>query len=499
MSCVFQKAQAGLKPNQDPQQRLLTPQAKPPAPPEAHNKPAAKAVLTRSASPANQAVKAAPRSSFEQAFRREEADMPLTAFPSTQQSTSQQASKLLGKTAAAAPVDQAAPGLDASAVASGKQAEQRLHSQQQPQQLNERQAQQCNQQQPQQLQNRQAQQQDQKSLEQLRPEQGQRPGQLGPPSLSPSGSSTVRPPQSLRRRSGVHKAGSLDLDRLADKDQRDQAGKPPMTTATPEAEAVTDGRIVGDQGQGSRPTAVAARAKCGQGGDAIPVTAQARVSGGRKVNGGDWITRRSASPGQVHPDAPALLKDPSKQAAAHQQSRQQETKATKPGTQEGNLRSQSPGADRAEPEAKQVRSSGQQLPQAKVSSQQQLADKAQAAQTAERTPTGKTPVKPGVKSHGQQLGTAVGKSAQKLTPGSKGISQQSPDRGRGKSQKEGDGSMEGQTSGSGYKAGTWTGRLKSLFTLSGRGITILMSLLLLLLLLLLLFTVSCSKQSSIAT
>jgi len=322
---------------------------------------------------------------------------------------------------------------------------------------------------------------------------------LGPPSLSPSGSSTVRPPQSLRRRSGVHKAGSLDLDRLADKDQRDQAGKPPTTTATPEAEAATvgTGRSVGDQGQGSKPTARAARGEAGQGGDAIPVAAQARVSGGRKVNDGDWRTRRSASAGQVHPDAPALQKGPSKQAAAHQQSRQQETKATKPGTQEGTLRSQSPGADRAEPEAKQVRSSGQQLPQAKVSSQQQLADKAQAAQTAERTPTGKTPVKPGVKSHGQQLGTAVGKSAQKLTPGSKGISQQSPDRARGKSQKEGDGSMEGQTSGSGYKAGTWTGRLKSLFTLSGRGITILMSLLLLLLLLL--FTVSCSKQSSIAT
>ncbi|KAL0048469.1 hypothetical protein WJX82_004043 [Trebouxia sp. C0006] len=60
------------------------------------------------------------------------------------------------------------------------------------------------------------------------------------------------------------------------------------------------------------------------------------------------------------------------------------------------------------------------------------------------------------------------RSAQKLTPGSKGISQQSPDRARGKSPKEGDGSVEGQTSGSGYKAGTWTGRLKSLFTLSGR-------------------------------
>ncbi|KAL0042896.1 hypothetical protein WJX79_003013 [Trebouxia sp. C0005] len=128
---------------------------------------------------------------------------------------------------------------------------------------------------------------------------------------------------------------------------------------------------------------------------------RARVSGGRKASDGEWITRRSASPGQA-------------------------------------------------------------------SSQQQLADKAKAAQTAEKAPTGKTPVKPSVKSHSQQLGTAAGKSAQKLTPDSTGISQQSPDRARGKSQKEGDGSVEGQTSGSGYKAGTWTGRLKSLFTLSGR-------------------------------
>jgi len=426
----------------------------------------------RPASPANQAVKTAPRSSFEEAFRLEEADMPLAAFPSTQQSTSQQATKLIGKTAAAAPVNQAAPGSDASAVASAQQAEQRLHPQQQQQQLNDRQAQQCNQQQPQQLQNRQAQQQGQKPLKQLRPEQPQRPGQLGPPSLSPSGSSTVRPPQSLRRRSGVHKAGSLDLDRLADKDQRGQSGKPPMTTAVPEAEAATvgSGRSVGDQGQGSKPTAVSARGKGPQGGDAIPVAAQARVSGGRKVNDGEWITRRSASPGQVHPDAPALQKAPSKQAAAHQQTRQQDTKATKPGTQEGNLHSQSPGADRAKPEAKEVGSSGQQLPQANASSQQQLADKAKAAQTAEKALTEKTPVKPGVKSHSQQLGAAVGRSAQKLTPGSKGISQQSPDRARGKSQKEGDGSVEGQTSGNGYKAGTWTGRLKSLFTLSGRGI-----------------------------
>ncbi len=128
MSFVFQKAQAGLKPNQDPQ-----PQAKPPAPPEAHSKPVAKAVHARQGSPANQAFKAAPRSSFERAFRREEADLPLAAFPTTQHSTSQQASKLIGKTAAA-PVNQAAPGSDATAVASGQQAEQRLHSQQ-PQQL----------------------------------------------------------------------------------------------------------------------------------------------------------------------------------------------------------------------------------------------------------------------------------------------------------------------------------------------------------------------------
>ena len=465
MACVLQKAQAGAKPNQD-LQRLLTPQAKPPAPPAAHSKPAAKAMHPRPASPANQAVKAALRSSFEQAFCREEADMPLAAFPSTQQSTSQQASKLIGKTAAAAPVDQAAPGPDPSAVASAQQAEQRLHSQQ----LNDRQAQQCKQQQPQQLHDRQAQQQSQKSLEQLRPEQDRWPGRLGPPSLSPSGSSTVRPPQSLRRRSGVHKAGSLDLDRLADKHQMDQAGKPPTITATPEAQAVTDGRNVGDQGQGSKPTAAAARAKGPQGGDAVPVTAQARVSGGRKVNDGEWRTRRSASPGQVHPNAPALQKGPSKQAAVHQQTRQQETKASKPGTQEGSLHSQSPGADRAEPEANQVRNSSQQLPQGKASSQQQLADKATAAQTAEKALTEKTPVKPGVKSHSQQLGMPVGKSAQKLTSGSKGISQQSSDRARGKSQKEGDGSVEGQTSGNGHKAGTWTGRLKSLFTLSGRGI-----------------------------
>jgi hypothetical protein len=453
MSFVFQKAQAGLKPNQDPQ-----PQAKPPAPPEAHSKPVAKAVHARQGSPANQAFKAAPRSSFERAFRREEADLPLAAFPTTQHSTSQQASKLIGKTAAA-PVNQAAPGSDATAVASGQQAEQRLHSQQ-PQQLNDRQAQQC------------YQQQGQKSLKQLRPEQDQRPGHLRPPSLSPSGSSTVRPPQSLRRRSGVHKAGSLNVDRLADKDQRDQAGKAPMITATPEAEAATagTGRDMGAQGQGSRPTAVAARGKGDQVGNGTPVTAQARASGGGKVNEGEWITRRSASPGQVHPDAPALQKAPSKQAAVCQQTRQQATKATKPGTKASSLHSQSPGADRAEPEAKQVGSSGQQLPQEKASSQQQLADRAKAAQTAEKAPTGKTPVKPGAKSHSQQLGTAVGKSAQKLTPGSKGISQQSPDRARGKSQKEGDGSVEGQISGCGYKAGTWTGRLKSLFTLSGRGI-----------------------------
>ena len=297
MSCVFPKAQADLKPHQDPK-RVLMPQAKPPAPAEAHSKPAAKAMHARPASPANQAVKAAPRSSFEPAFRREEADMPLAAFPSTQESTSQQASKLIGKTAAAS-VDQAAPGLDASAVASGQQAEQRLHSRQQPQQLLDRQAQQ----------------QGQKSLKQLRPEQSQRPGHLRPPALSPSGSSTVRPPQSLRRRSGIRKADSLDLDRLADKDQRDQAGKPSMITATPDAEAaiIETGRNVNDQGQGSQLTAVAARGKGAQGGDAIPVTAQARVSGGRKASDGEWITRRSASPGQVHPDAPALLKAPSKQ------------------------------------------------------------------------------------------------------------------------------------------------------------------------------------------
>ena len=457
MSCVFQNAQAGLKPHQDPQQRLLTPQAKPPAPPAAPSKPAAKAMHARPVSPASQAVKAAPRSSFERAFHREEADMPLAAFPSTQQSTSQQASKLFEKTAAA-PVDQAAPGSDASAVVSGQQAEQRLHSQQQPQQLHDRQAQQ----------------QGQKSLKQPRPEQPERPGRLGPPSLSPSGSSTVRPPQALRRRSGIHKAGSLDLGRLADTDQRNQAGKAPdaMTTATPEAEAVTEGtgRNVGSQGEGSKPSAAGARGKGAQGGDARPVTAQATVSGGRKINDGEWITRRSASPGQVRPDAPALQKAPSKQAAVCHQTRQQDTKATKLGSQEGSLHSQSPGADSAEPEAKQVRSSGQHLPHEKVISQQLLAGKAEAAQTAEKAPTGKLPVKPGVKSHSQQLDTAVGKSAQKLPPGSKGISQQSPDRARGKSQKEGDGSVEGQTSGSGYKAGTWTGRLKSLFTLSGRGI-----------------------------
>ncbi len=252
-----------------------------------------------------------------------------------------------------------------------------------------------------------------------------------------------------------------------------------MTTAVPEAEAVTDGggRNVGVQGQDSKPAAVAARGKGGRGGDAIPVTAQARVSGGRKVNGGDWITRRSASPGQVHTDAPALQKGPSKQAAAHQQTRQQETKAVKPGNQESSLHSQSPAADGAEPGAKEVGSSVQQLPQAKVSSQQQLTDKAKAAQTAEKALTERTPVKPGVKSHSQQLGAAVGKSAQKLTPGSKGISQQSPDRAGGRSQKEGDGIVEGQTSGTGYKAGTWTGRLKSLFTLSGRGIKFTLQLL----------------------
>ncbi|KAL0020037.1 hypothetical protein WJX77_006418 [Trebouxia sp. C0004] len=457
LSVPDKKAQAGLKPNQDPQQRLLTPQAKPPAPPVAHSKPGARTMHPRPASPVNLAVKAAPSSSFQQAFCREEADMPLAAFPSTQQSTSQQACKLIGKTAAA-PVNQAAPGSDASAVASGQQAEQRLHSRQRPQELHERQAQQCHQQQG------------QKSLRQLRPEQDQRPGHLRPPSLSPSGSSTVRPPQALRRRSGVHKAGSLDVDRLADKDPRDEAGKPAMVTAAPQAEAVSGGpgRNVSDQGPGSRPTAAAARGKGAQGGNAIPVTTQTRVSGSKKVSDGEWITRRSASPGQVQLDAPALQNALSKQAAVCEQTRQRDTKATKPDTQEGSLHSQSPGADRAEPAANQVRSSNQQLPHGKASSQQQAADEAIAALAAEKAPTGQTPVKPGAESHNQHLNTAIGKSAQKLTLGSKGISQQSPDRARGKSQKEGDGSVEGQTCGSGYKAGTWTGRLKSLFTLSGR-------------------------------
>ena len=491
--CLQGAQPTGTGTRQGVQKRLVTPRAKPPAP-DTQARPAAEPALAQQALPANQVAKAHQDSRFERVLHLEEADMPLGMFPSTQQSTSQQGSKLLVKPSAA-PISRSAPGAGAGAPPDQDQTDEqrpRLPSQQQQQQ----------QQKQQRVDKRHAQQPKQQLGNNAQQQPGQGQGHLRPPSMSPSGSSTAKPPNAVRWRSGNHKVGSLELDRLAEGQGKQPAGQqqPQLTPAPPsgaKAGAQAEGKDEDACGQGNTSQAAAAAEKRKDRtqvtrGDASAVAGKGGASGNKRGDEGGWISRRASKAGQVQQDAPALQETPSKQASVQQQGRALDVKAAKHGAQPGNLhgpdasqQGQRVVTDGAEPKTDQARGSSKQLVQGQDSKQPLDRRTGPAAQVADAVMPLQTCDATGNKGNTQQSGSAAGKSAHKHTPTSKGISQLRPgsvgesleqqagigstEGAMGTSQKAGDGTAEGQTPTNGAKVGGWTGRLKSLFTLSGRG------------------------------
>lgn len=473
----------GTGSRQGVKQRLVTPHAKPPAP-DTQVRPAAEPTLAQQALPANQVAKAHQDSRFERALHLEEADLPLGMFPSTQQSTSQQGSKLLVKPAAA-PISQSAPGAGAVAPPDHDQTDEQrplLPSQQQQQQ----------QQKQQRVDKRQAQQPKQHLGNNAQQQLGQGQGHLRPSCMSPSGSSTAKPPNAVRWRSGNHKVGSLELDRPAEGQGKQPAGlKQPQPTAAPPATATppsgaqagtrAEGTDEDASGQGNTSQAAAAPEKRKDGtqvitGDASAVAGKGGASGNRRGDKGGWISRRASKAGQVQQDAPALQDTPSKQASVQQQGRALDVKPAKHSTHPGNphgpdasQQGQRVVTDGAEPKAGQARGTNEPLAQGQDSKQPLDRRKGPAAQVAGAVMPLQARDAPGDKETTQQLGSAIGRSAQKHTPASKGISQLRPGSAGESFEQAGIGSTEGQTPTNGGKVGGWTGRLKSLFALSGRG------------------------------
>lgn len=379
------------------------------------HKPASRAVHAKVSPPASQPVRAGPGSSFEQAANQEHAEAPFGMFPSTQQSTSQQGSRL--SASAAPPAGQIAPGP-------------MVQRQVQPveqQQLDQGQA--------------------QLLLQQQQRQQRQQPQA---PSRSPSGSSTVKPDTTARRRSGSHQLLNLGLGRPLEHSSKGQAGCQQQQTTVATAE---DGRRVSSTKGVSRGSELG-------GDDATAVVLKGRASAG------EWKSKHGSQTLQM--PAAALQAPPDKPAAEQKQSRQpdgvvgprkglQGTQGLK-GTRQ-QVANQPKGSD----DMPTGSSKQEHIHAGATPARQQAVTEgnihSQRQSTAADTGTG--------------TGTGTGKHTSVLKQ-THGESQQLLERDRGEEQKEGNGNFEGQSAGTGGKAGGWTGRLKSLFTLSSRGIAVIL-------------------------
>lgn len=149
MPYVLQGAQPSMQPKQGVtahnaarQQSSPSPHAQPPAA-DGQANAASKITQIKGVSPATHGFKPRRRSSFEQGHQREDADVPLGMFPSTQQSTSQQGSKMTGNTPAPEqqPAHAAADATSLGQTAQHEQQQQlqRLQQQRQAQPLQQQQ------------------------------------------------------------------------------------------------------------------------------------------------------------------------------------------------------------------------------------------------------------------------------------------------------------------------------------------------------------------------
>ena len=391
------------------------------------HKPASQALHAKVSPPANRPVRAGPGSSFEQAANQEHAEAPFGMFPSTQHSTSQQGSRLAAS--AAPPAGQIAPG----AVPS------RQLQPDEQQQLDQAQAQLLLQQQQEPQEQMQAQQHEQK----LQQQQRQQPQA---PSMSPSGSSTVKPDTTARRRSGSHQLPNLGLGRPLERSSKGQAGCQQQQTTVATAE---------DGGKVTTTKGVSRGSELG-GDDATAVVLKGRASAG------EWKSKHGSQTLQM--PAAALQATPDKPAAEQKQSRQPDGVV---GPRKGLQGTQG------------LKGTRQQVAnQPKGSDDMPTGSGKQEHIHAGATPARQQAVTEG-NIHSQRqstaadTGTGIGKHTSVLKQ-THGESQQLLERDRGEEQKEGNGNFEGQSAGTGGKAGGWTGRLKSLFTLSSRGITVIL-------------------------
>lgn len=309
----------------------------------------------------------------------------------------------------------------------------------------------------------------------------------------------MKPSATDRRRSGSQKLGSLDLDRPVKNGIGEPANRSQPQVATahekgphvgvkgeirvdhPSADQAT---AMADKGRGGQVSAAEATAVAGQENrgdhietaEATAVAANGRTSGACKAGEGDWITRRGSTTGQMQASTPASQAVPSKQAPIMHQDRHQPVQERKHGVQQSgradlgkSQHSQQNGSNSSEQQgASKVRDTEQQPARGDIGMQQQLKSDSNATRAERAIPSVKQAPTAG-RTDDQSLGSAAAKSAQEPGQGSRDISQQSPERARKEAQMEGDRSVEGQSAGIGGRTGGWTGRLKSIFTLSGRG------------------------------